>query len=125
METGADRAAGIVKQQSEVKNERLFQFLEKLPIGDQLWIIRAHECVELVDAKQGVLVRGVTVKKLVLHQTSELTKLWNIAAKKIDAMHQPKRPADFAFSRENVHEDFSRDFGVLVSPGNLLETAAQ
>ena len=39
------------------------------------------------------------MKKFVLHQASQFAKLRNIAAEKIDPVHQPQSAADLTFFR--------------------------
>jgi hypothetical protein len=58
-----------------------------------------------------VLVRGVTVKKFMLHQTGQLAKLRNITAKIIDPVHETERAADLAFLGQDFFENFAlQDF---------------
>ena len=59
------------------------KFLEKLSIGHELWILRPHQRVEFFDADQGVLIGGITMKKLVLHQAGEVTELRKVTAEEI------------------------------------------
>src|SRR5712671_2926896 len=115
MRAGADCPAGVMQEQSEVKNKRIFEVFEKMTIRDQLRIVCSNQCIELVDAKKGVLVRGVTVKKFMLHQTGQLAKLRNITAKIIDPMHETKRSAGLAFFGQHFFEHFARRFGVAIS----------
>src|SRR5205809_8070226 len=64
------------------------------------------------------------MKKFMLHQTGQLAKLRNIAAKIIDPVHEAKRAAHLAFFGQHLSEDFARRFGVAVSASNLSERAA-
>src|SRR5260370_16867165 len=84
----------VVQKQSEIKHERFFQIFEKTAIGDQLRIVCPHQRVEFVDAKQRMLVRGVTMKKFLLHQASQWAELRNIATEKINPVLHPQRPPD-------------------------------
>ena len=59
-------------------------------------------CVELVDADQGVFVRGIAMEKFVLHQAGELTEFRNVAAEKIDPVHHAQDAADLAFARNDA-----------------------
>ena len=105
--------------------EEIFEALEKLAICDQLRIGRANQRVEFVDAKQSVFVGGVAMEEFVLHQAGQLAKLGNIAAEKIDAMHQAQRPPDLALSRQHRHENLARRLGILICARDLLEGAGQ
>ena len=93
-----DGPAGIVQEQGEIEDERILEFFKELAVRSQFRILRLHDLVELVDADQRVFVRGVTMEKLVLHETGELPELRNVAAEKIDAVHHPEHAADFAFA---------------------------
>src|SRR5438270_4119775 len=44
---GANRTAGIVQEQSQVENERVWQVLEHLAIATELCVLRVRESVEL------------------------------------------------------------------------------
>ena len=88
MRASANRFAGVMQQQSQVKHEGIGQFLEKLPVLDQLAIFRARQRIQFVDADQSVFVRSVAMEKFVLHQTGELPELGNVLPEKIQSVHQ-------------------------------------
>ena len=67
-----------------------------MTISDQLRIACSNQCIELIDAKKGVFVRGVAVKKFMLYQTGQLAKLRNITAEIIDPVHEAERAACLA-----------------------------
>src|SRR5205814_10202683 len=96
---GSDSLAGVMQQQRQIKDKRIGQLLEKFPIFKQFGIFRVSQCVELVNADQRVFVRGVAVKKFMLHQTSKLAELGNVLTEEIEPMHQPQSPPNFSFAR--------------------------
>src|SRR5437016_2341457 len=63
MRSRPHRLAGVMQQQRQIKNERIWQFLEKFPVLDQFGIFGSRQRIELVNADERVFVRGVTVKK--------------------------------------------------------------
>ena len=99
MRAGAHRFAGVVQQQSQVKHERIGQFLEKFPVLDQLAIFRLRQRIEFVDTDQSVFVRSVAVEKFMLHQTGELAELGNVLPEKIQPVHQAQGASDLSFAR--------------------------
>src|SRR5439155_4463802 len=101
---GADGSRGVVQEECEIKNKRVFQIFEEMTISDQLRIACSNQCIELIDAKKGVFVRGVAVKKFMLHQTGQLAKLRNITAEIIDPVHETERAADLAFPGQDLFE---------------------
>src|ERR1043166_785219 len=108
MRAGAYGFAGIVQQDRQIKHKWILQLLENLPIKNELGILGRRQCIELVDANQRVFVRGVAMQKLVLHETSQLSKLRNVAPEKIDSMHHPENARDRAFAGQDRHENFAR-----------------
>src|SRR6266404_3912538 len=74
MRPRSDRTAGVVQEQREIKNKWVREFLEERAVRAQLRLFRLHHLVELVDAHQSVFVRGVAMKKFVLHQAGELAE---------------------------------------------------
>src|ERR1051326_5340700 len=101
MRSRSYRAAGVVQEQSEIKDERVLQVFEQTAIRGQFRIGCLQKRVELIDAKQGVLVGCVSVKELMLDQTSQLTEFRDVAAQKVNAMHQAQCAADFALSGQD------------------------
>ena len=65
------------------------------------------------------------MKEFVLHQASQLAKLWNIATEKIDPVHQPQGAADFAFLRQHFFENFAWRSGVTIRARDLSKRAAE
>src|SRR3954470_8478655 len=102
MRPSPDRPAGVVQEQGKIEDVRVLEFLEEVAIGAQFRILRLHHLVELVDADQGVLVRGVTMKEFVLDQAGELSEFRNVSSEKIDPMHHPENPANFSFARQDA-----------------------
>src|SRR5437868_495643 len=96
---GADSLAGVMQQQRQIKNKRISQLLEKLAILDELRIFRSRQPVELVNADQRMFVRGIAVKKFMLHQTGKLAEFGNVLTEDIEPMHQPQSPPNFSFAR--------------------------
>ena len=97
MRARSNGATGVVQEQSELKNERIFEIFEKTMISGEFGILCANKRVQFIDAEERVFVRGVAVKEFVLDQAGELSELRNVAAEKIDPVHQAQRAAHFAF----------------------------
>src|SRR5438477_2798955 len=95
-----------------------------MTISDQLRIACSNQCIELIDAKKGVFVRGVAVKKFMLYQTGQLAKLRNITAEIIDPVHETERAADLAFPGQDLLENFARRCGLAIRAGDLAECTA-
>ena len=91
--------ARVMQKQRQVKNKRIVKSLKELPIRNQFRISRLRQRVEFVDANQCVLVRRVTVTKLVLHKAGQLAKLGNVASEEIHAMHHSKDASHFPLLR--------------------------
>src|SRR5689334_7645985 len=119
------RLTGVMQQQSQVKHERIGQFLEKFPVLDQLAVFRVRQRIQFVDTDQSVFVRSVAVEKFMLHQTGELAELGNILPKKIQPMHQAQGASDFSFARENTAKDFTGFPGVAERVRNQANFSAQ
>ena len=62
-----------------------------------------------------MLVRGVPVKKLVLHEASQLPEFRHIFSQKIHLMHHPKNVSDLTFPGQNGLERFAGGPGILKS----------
>src|SRR2546430_1431798 len=92
MRPGADSLAGVMQQQRQIKNKRIGQLLEKLPILEQLGTFRSRQRVELVNADQRVFIRGVAVKKFMLHQTSKLAELRNVLTRSAAGFARGRNP---------------------------------
>src|ERR1043166_7650457 len=72
-----------------------------------------------------MLVGGVTMEKLMLHQTCKLAEFRNVAAQKINPMHHSKNTPYSPFLRQNRLENGARPTRVLIGPGHLTEAPAQ
>src|SRR5947199_9634330 len=101
MGPGSDGAPGVVQEKREIKNKRILELLEKCPVGTQLRIFCLYDLVEFVDADQGVFIRGVTMKKFMLHQAGELAEFRHVTAEKIDSMHHTQHQSELTFARNN------------------------
>ena len=77
----ADAFARVVEQQREIEDKGIFQLARRVPDTARVSDPRLEQRVEFLDADQRVLVRGVAMKKLVLHQAGELPKLRKIASR--------------------------------------------
>ena len=66
--------AGVVEQQREIERGRVVVLLEKVAVTAEFRIFRGDEFIEFVDADQGVLVGGVAVEELVLHEAGEASE---------------------------------------------------
>ena len=111
MRPRADRPAGVVQKQREIKNKRI-RAVSRKGRYDQLRILVSCQRIELVDADQRVFVRGVAMEKFMLHQAGELAELRNVTAEEIDPMHHPQGAADFALARNDPAKNLARLFRV-------------
>ena len=100
----ADALAGVMQQQREVKYVRTVQLLEHLGVLAVRRGLRLPDTVELFEADQHVLVGGVDVKELVLHQAREPAKLRDVLAEKIHLVHRPDDRRHAAAMVENLKE---------------------
>src|SRR4029434_10790279 len=123
MSPRANGLAAVMEKQRQIKNEWVFELLENPAIGDQLRIIRRRQSIEFVDTYQRMLVRRVTMQKLVLHQTGELAEFGDVSPQEINPMHHSKDPANFPFPRQNRLKDVARSACILIRAGNLAEAA--
>src|SRR5438034_452842 len=79
MRASADRFAGVMQQQSQVKDEWISQFFEKFPVFDQLAIFRAGERIEFVDTDQSVFVGSVAVDRKSTRLNSSHTVIYTLS----------------------------------------------
>src|ERR1051326_6187326 len=63
--------AGVVQQEGQVKDKRSFQVLKHLGVIAERRLLGCPDLVQLLNADQGVFVRGVPMKEFVVHQASE------------------------------------------------------
>src|SRR6266705_5120728 len=105
----------VMQEQRQVENDWIGQLLKEFPILQQLRVFGGDQGIEFLNADQRVFIRRIAVKKLMLNQTGELTKLRNIATEKIHPMHHAQGVSHFTFARKDLDEAFSRLFCVPVS----------
>src|SRR5438309_8942300 len=110
MGPGPDRATGVVEEQSEIEHVRVLEFFEEIPVGAQFRILGLHHLVELVDADQGVFVRGITMEKFVLDQAGELPEFRDVSSEEIDPVHHSKDTADVSFAGEDPSKYLAQRF---------------
>ena len=75
--------AHVVEQQRQVEDEGPLHLLEQRGIGGCRGGFGLPDAVQLLEAHQGVLVGGVLVVELVLHQAGELAELGQVFAQQI------------------------------------------
>src|SRR5882672_12907727 len=79
----------------------MLNVLENFLVTGMWRLGRVQNAVEMLDDLQRVLVGGIAVEKLVLHQTGESAKFGNEFAKKLDLVHGPQHPRDLSFSLQD------------------------
>ena len=108
-------AARVVQQQREIEDARLLHLVEELLEKAEALVRFAGELVEPVDGAQRVLVGGVAVEELVLHEAVERAELRQVAAEEADAVHLAQHAGHIALAREDGGEAFAR--GLAVAEG--------
>src|ERR1041384_3004720 len=103
-----DRASGVVKEEREIEDKRVVEFLEETAVSAELRVFGVHDLVEFIDADQRVFVGRVTMEKLMLHQAGELAEFRNVTAEKINPVHHPQDAPDLAFPRDDAVKNFPR-----------------
>src|SRR6266576_4909465 len=125
---GSDSLAGVMQQQRQIKDKRIGQLLEKFPIFKQFGIFRSRQRVELVNADQRVFIRGVAVKKFMLHQTSKLAELRNVLTRKssrcISRKARPTSPLRDKIRRKISRGSFAYRIGCVINPILRLNMSA-
>src|SRR5271166_3234600 len=124
---------GIMKQERQVKHVGILNLQKKRFICCQLRVLCIDERVQLLNANQGMFIRGVPVKKLVLHQAGQIAEFGQISSKEIHLVHHAKNVSDLALPGQDGCESFSGSSSVLEStiyqPGTptneLLELRTQ
>ena len=72
--------ARVVHQQGQIKLSGVIQLFEQIRVKFPLAPFRLPQPVQLIQANQGMFVRRVNVKKLVLNQTGQLAEFRHIFA---------------------------------------------
>ena len=98
--------AHVVQQQRQVEHERPFQLLEQRGVGGVGRRFGLPDAVQLLEAHQRVLVGGVLVVELVLHQAGELAELGEVFAEQISLVHRAQDRRDAAALVEDGQEAF-------------------
>src|SRR5437763_15475560 len=96
---GSDSLAGVMQQQRQIKDKRIGQLLEKLPIFKQFGIFRSRQRVGVVNADKRLFVRGIAGKKFMLHRPSKMAGPRDGLAAECEPVRQRKGPADFPSAR--------------------------
>jgi hypothetical protein len=119
---GIGGLASVVQQQRKIEHQRIFEFLKDFSIVLQFRVLGIDDLIEFFDADERVLVGGVTMKKLVLHQTRELAKFRDVTPEKIDAVHGAENRANLAFAGADGAERFTNGFRVLKRPIDQVQS---
>ena len=115
--------AGVVQQHCEVEQERMFELLEQRRVGFVAWLLGFPDAVHLFEADQRVLVGGVLMIKLVLHQAGQPAELGEVFAQQADLVHRAQDRGDVAALVEDFQERFAHMRVVLklaVGQGKLV-----
>jgi hypothetical protein len=73
MRPGANSLSGIVQQEREIEHVWVVNFFEQPAVSLQLRIFGRAERIELLDADEGVLVCGLTLQILEVHEAGQVT----------------------------------------------------
>ena len=98
--------ADVVEQQGQVEHEGPLQLLEEGGVGGVGRRFGLPDAVQLLEAHQRVLVGGVLVVELVLHQAGELAELREVLAEQIHLVHGAQDGRDAAALVEDGQEAF-------------------
>ena len=101
--------ARVVQQHGEVENVRPRDILQELTLYfEKGGSVRVDNLVEHLDADERVLVGGIAVKKLVLHETGERAKLREETAEISRVRASCAAPARLVPLRERMASSVSR-----------------
>ena len=106
MSAGARGFARVMQQQRQVKHEGPFHAAENFRVIAVRRFLRLPNPVELFETNQGVLVGGVLVIKLVLHQAGQFAELRQVFAEQPDVVHRAQNGRHIAA----LIEDFQKRF---------------
>src|ERR1700756_1694820 len=116
--------AAVVQEKCEIQNHWVCELLEQFTIMNQLRIVGRRQGVEFVNAHERVLVGGISMQKLVLHEARELAEFGNVPAKKIHSMHHPKDAPHSAFLGQDRSEDCTGSARILIRSGCVAKASA-
>src|SRR5439155_1478083 len=85
---GPNGFAAVVQKKRKVENQRVFELLKDISIGNQLRIFGLSERVQFIDTYTCMLIGCITMTKLMMHQAGELAEFVNVMTEKIDPMHR-------------------------------------
>ena len=113
-------AAGVVKDDGEIKRVGVGDFVKESAVDPVLRFVFGDELVKLLDAAKRVFVGCVTVEKLVLNETIERTEFRQIASEESDAVHQSQNPRDITLAFEDGLEGFAVGFRAAESAVDVI-----
>ena len=96
--------AGIVQKQGKVEQVRQVDVLQDMGVVGERGLIRVPDLIEFLEADEGVLVRCVGVKKLVLHEAGHAAELGDVAPQQVDLVHGAHGGGDVATLVENLEK---------------------
>ena len=102
--SGAEGFAGIVQEESQVKQKNVFDLLRDLGIGGVRRGLGVPDVVELFDADQRVFVGRVLMVELVLHKAGEAAEFRQELPQQAHLMHRPQHGGDVAPLVEDLQE---------------------
>ena len=88
-----------MKQERKIEYVWIFDIAKERLVLRKLRILCIYQRIKLLDANKRVLIGRVPVKKLMLHQASQIAKLRKISSQKIDLMHHSKNTANLPLAR--------------------------
>ena len=96
----------VMEQQGQIKHVRPLQTLKQRRIRIVRRVFRFPNAVQLLQTNQGVLIGGVLMIKLVLHQAGKLAELGKIFAKQVHFVHRAENRRDIATLVQDLQKSF-------------------
>src|SRR6516165_9200756 len=75
---GTGRLTRVMKQERKIEYIGIFHMAKEGLVLRQLWILCVDQQIELLDTNKRVFIGRVPVKKLMLHQASQIAKLGKV-----------------------------------------------
>jgi hypothetical protein len=97
MMPGVCSLSGVVQQHGEIENGGILEVAEDFCVSLEAGFGGEEQGIDFFSAKQGVLVGGVPVEKLMLDKACQGRELGKVFSKKPQVVHHPEYPADLTF----------------------------
>ena len=101
MVAGVDGIARIVHEDGEIEEMGILQLLKNTTIGCGDALLGVKDFVEFFHGKEGMLIGGVAMVKLVLDKAVETAKFRDVLPEEAALVHHAENTADFALGVED------------------------